>query len=250
MNTLSKLLGTAAVLLLAHNTASGQDFPQVVINDKVVMTIRTKSGGFTPAERAEIVRKRLGNILTMPGLRSEDVAVREISDNTVAIRVRERLLITVDRPLAQANSSTPLILANDWAKSLRELLPQVNVAVQMPIGPQVVVNNRILMTISAGGGAYSREERATVIRRRLGEILMLSDLLPEEITVSQVVPEGTASILVRGRLLIGVDNRLAKAFRTTPMELAERWTTTLREVLPTIRVEVRNTNAVLAEKNP
>lgn len=107
--------------------------PEVVIGGQVVMRIRTGAGGLTPAERAESVRRRLGPILTMPDLEASDIRVHQrLPGQTAAIYVRDRLLITVDRNLAEANGTTPRILAFKWRENLRGVLPEVAVEVRTP----------------------------------------------------------------------------------------------------------------------
>jgi hypothetical protein len=221
--------------------------PQVFLQDRLVMTIRTEAAGLSPYERADAVRRRLGPILTLANLRAEDVTIRQDRRyQAAAIYVRDRLLITVDRGLAKANSTTPRVLAEQWAETLREVLPDVNVAVRVPTGPQVVVKNRILMSIPAGADGLTPEERADVVRRRLGPILALPDIVPEDVEVRQRELGQTAAIYVRGLPLISVDQALAEAHSMTTEELAQTWADRLREALPKVRVSVRNTGTVVS----
>jgi hypothetical protein len=109
--------------------------PELVIDGHVVMRLRTQAGGLTPTERAYDLRKRLGPILTLPGLSANDVEVRqERPGQTASIFVRRRLLVTVDRNLAKANDTSVDALAEHWARNLRQALPRVNVAVRMSDG--------------------------------------------------------------------------------------------------------------------
>lgn len=120
--------------LAAPGTARAQETPgsaEVVIGGEVVMRIRTGAGGLTAEERADAVRRRLGPILTLTDLSPQDIYVRQRGrGQTAAIYVRDRLLITADRSLAQANDTTPGLLAEQWARNLREVLPQVEVEVR------------------------------------------------------------------------------------------------------------------------
>jgi hypothetical protein len=96
------------------------------------MRLRARAGGLTPLERAYSLRQRLGPILTLPNLSADDVTVQqERSGQTAYIYVRQRLLVTVDRNLAQANNTSVEGLAATWARNLRVALPQVNVTVRM-----------------------------------------------------------------------------------------------------------------------
>lgn len=111
------------------------EIPELVIAGRAVMRLRATAGGLTPQERAYSLRQRLGPILTLPDLRAEDVEVRqERPGQTASIYVRRRLLITVDRNLAQANNTSVAGLAAQWSRNLRATLPQVNVAVRMSGG--------------------------------------------------------------------------------------------------------------------
>ncbi|MFN3650993.1 MAG: hypothetical protein ACK47B_15570 [Armatimonadota bacterium] len=108
-----------------------EHLPSVEINGQRVLTIRVGAGGLTPEERADVVRQRLGPILTMPDLKAEDIWIKqERRGQTAAIYVRDRLLITVDRSLAKANDTMPLPLARIWANNLRETLPEIDVTVR------------------------------------------------------------------------------------------------------------------------
>lgn len=220
--------------------ADAAQTPSLIINNRVVMTIPTEAAGLSPAERADILRKRLGPILTMPDLRAEDVEIRQKRQyQDAAIYIRDRLLITVDRDLAKAHSSTPGVLAEEWASTLRELLPQVNIGVYTNIGPQVVLNNRILMSFPTGADGLRPEERANIIRLRLGPILTLPNLTAEDVEVRQRETGQTAGIYVRDILLVSVDQKLAAAHRTTPEKLAEVWAKNIQDVLPEVRIAVR-----------
>lgn len=116
-------------------TDNVDSFPELVIGGHVVMRLRSRAGGLTPQERAYSLRQRLGPILTLPNLTPDDVQVRQRRPGqTASIYVRQRLLMTVDRNLAQANNTSVGGLAEQWARNLRETLPQVNVSVRMSGG--------------------------------------------------------------------------------------------------------------------
>lgn len=106
--------------------------PELTIAGKTVMRLRATAGGLTPEERATSLRQRLGPILTLPNLSASDVTIRqERPGQTASIYVRDRLLITVDRNLAKANATSVEGLAMQWARSLQETLPQINIAVRL-----------------------------------------------------------------------------------------------------------------------
>lgn len=112
--------------------ANWQSVPELIIAGRAVMRLRSRAGGLTPLERAYSLRQRLGPILTLPNLTAADVIVtQKRSGQTAFIYVRRRLLVTVDRNLAEANESSIEGLAAIWARNLRAALPQVNVTVRM-----------------------------------------------------------------------------------------------------------------------
>ena len=95
---------------------------------QVVMRIRTGAAGYTAEQRADAVRTRLTPILSMQGLTAHDVTVQTLSPHQSNILVRGHLLLTVDQTLAHANGQRPTQLAQAWAASLRETIPQVTAA--------------------------------------------------------------------------------------------------------------------------
>jgi hypothetical protein len=116
----------------ARDETNWQSVPELIIAGRAVMRLRSRAGGLTPLERAYSLRQRLGPILTLPNLSAEDVTVvQNKPGQTASIYVRERLLVTVDRNLAQANNTSIEGLAATWARNLRNALPQVNVTVRM-----------------------------------------------------------------------------------------------------------------------
>jgi hypothetical protein len=115
-----------------HEEVNWKSVPELIIAGHAVMRLRARAGGLTPLERAYSLRQRLGPILTLPNLSAEDVeVVQNKPGQTAFIYVRRRLLVTVDRNLAEANSTSVEGLAAIWARNLRTALPQVNVTVRM-----------------------------------------------------------------------------------------------------------------------
>jgi hypothetical protein len=224
--------------------ATTSDSPQVFIHNRLIMTIRAGAAGLSPEERADAVRKRLGPIITRPDLTAEDITIRqEKKYQDAGIYVRDRLLITVDRNLARANSTTPRVLAEQWAENLREALPLVNISVRnKETAPQLVMKDQVIMSIPTGADGLTPQERADVIRLRLGPILAYNPR-PEDVVVRQREPGQTAGIYVADRLLISVDRDLAKAHQSTPEQLATEWAKNLQSVLPRIDVAVKDRGA-------
>ncbi len=99
----------------------------------------------------------------------------------------------------------------------------------------ITLNGQTVMRIRTGAGGYTAEQRADAVRNRLVPILSLRRLQPGDVTV-QLVNPNQSNILVRGRLLLTVDQTLAKANGEAPEQLAEAWAANLRETLPAASV--------------
>lgn len=89
-----------------------------------VLRLHATAGGMTPQERVEALDERLTNILSEGETRlgAEDIALKT-SNGEVIITVRNKLLVTVTRQDAEANSTTPQELGRRWLVNLRNTLP-------------------------------------------------------------------------------------------------------------------------------
>ena len=128
------LLGLCALSTVSAVTTRAQDpasttntATSISLDGQTVMRIRTGAGGYTAEQRADAVRHRLIPILSLRNLRPRDVAVETVNQNQSNIRVRGRLLLTVDQTLAKANGQSPEQLAQTWAANLRRTLPRSSV---------------------------------------------------------------------------------------------------------------------------
>lgn len=101
----------------------------VTFSGQVLLRIRTGAGGYTAEQRADAVRERLPLILGLINLRPSEITVQQPHRYMDAnIYVRDRLLITVDKTLAQANGNNdPGDLARQWADRMRHILPTVSI---------------------------------------------------------------------------------------------------------------------------
>jgi hypothetical protein len=105
--------------------------------------------------------------------------------------------------------------------------------------PELTIGGHTVMRLRATAGGLTPDERAFDLRRRLGPILTLPDLIAADVTVRQERPRQTASIYVRGRLLVTVDRNLAKANNSSIINVATQWANNLKETLPQVNVAVR-----------
>jgi hypothetical protein len=123
------LVVTLALLLTAFSLGFAQQEPvgEVIVGGELILRIRFSAGGMTPQQRADAITVRLRTILQDPNIQPSDIVVKPIAGGEAAIYVKENLLVTVDKKHAEHNKTTPLKLAEIWAKHLREVIPQVNV---------------------------------------------------------------------------------------------------------------------------
>ena len=119
----------ASLLLVAVSLCSAQQEPPgiVTVGGELVLRVRFSAGGMTPQQRADAITQRLVRILQDPDIQPSDIVVKPIAGGEAAIYVKDALLVTVDKKHAQVNQTTPIKLAEMWAKHLREVIPQVNV---------------------------------------------------------------------------------------------------------------------------
>lgn len=114
---------------LASASSYEMERQTITYSGQILFRIRTGVAGYTAEQRADAVRERLGPILAMHNLVPKNVTVQQEKPYGDAnIYVRDRLLITVDKSLAQANGNNdPGDLARQWADRMRSILPTVSV---------------------------------------------------------------------------------------------------------------------------
>ncbi|MFQ6099496.1 MAG: hypothetical protein ACE5O2_17320, partial [Armatimonadota bacterium] len=89
----------------------------IIIANEVVLRIRAPSAQHTVRERAEIVTRRLVDILSYENTLDPDVRV-VTKGRGAAIYVGSRLLVTVQRADAKANKTSAEALARVWAENV------------------------------------------------------------------------------------------------------------------------------------
>jgi ABC-type phosphate transport system auxiliary subunit len=98
----------------------------VAVGGEEVLRFRTAPAGMTLQQRANAIQERLVTILSDTTLRPSDI-VTAPAKGDYKILVKNRLLVTVTRKDANANKTSPKLLADTWARHVRKVLPQVNV---------------------------------------------------------------------------------------------------------------------------
>jgi len=113
--TASPVLAAARVSVLP--VQGSWDVAEVVVNGQVVLRMRTDYGGYSARERAAIVAERIRLFCNTPGT---PVAAR--LNGEVVVLWSGHVVATVDKQVAEINSSSRWELAEIWAKKLREAL--------------------------------------------------------------------------------------------------------------------------------
>ena len=120
VSTLSLVMGLASIPALADSDGD------VNVGGEHILTVRFPSNGYSIKDRADAITDRLTRILSDANLRPSDIVVSKSGKDAV-IRVKDRLLVTVDAQTAHFNQTTPMALGESWARHLRIVLPRVNV---------------------------------------------------------------------------------------------------------------------------
>jgi hypothetical protein len=99
----------------------GDTVGEVLVNGRVALRIREPAGGLTPAERAEIVARRMQMMANDGALDAGNLTVRQVQ-GVAGVYSDERLVVTADRRHAAANATSPLRLADRWQENLAAAL--------------------------------------------------------------------------------------------------------------------------------
>jgi hypothetical protein len=92
---------------------------EVLIGDRVVIRVRTGAGGYSPGERANVMARRLGQLLSED--RTPSITTGRYRGEAVVL-VNNELVATADRFHARANGTTPSRLAQTWATNIRRAI--------------------------------------------------------------------------------------------------------------------------------
>lgn len=120
------------------------------------------------------------------------------------------------------------------------LVPATAARAQQSIPPApsetgaVIVGDRVVVTLRASVGTISAAERAAIVNRRIERILTDPNLRPEELE-AVTRPSGNVFLMIGDLALIEATQRDAEAEGTTPGQLAQTWTTILRDTLTQVK---------------
>jgi hypothetical protein len=108
---------------------------EVLVNDAVVMRIRSAAGGYSATRRAELVAARLNGAFAA-GEGWQDLRVGTVNSEEAVVTKQGRLIVTADRFHAQVNGTTTTMLARAWETNLVQAMGG-EVAAQAPVSPEV-----------------------------------------------------------------------------------------------------------------
>ncbi len=97
------------------HTIGGTD-GEVVINGDVVLRMRAAAGGYTPEQRADIIRERL-RMLVDAGIEPSGIYAGMMR-SFPAVMAGDALIITADADHARMNRSSQAKLAEEWAANI------------------------------------------------------------------------------------------------------------------------------------
>ncbi len=108
---------------LAQTSSGASDEAVWSVAGKQVLRLHGTVGGMTPQQRVDTLDGRLTDILSQgeAKLGAEDITLK--SDGEVTILVRDKLLVTVTQPDADANHASRVELGKRWLANLRKTLP-------------------------------------------------------------------------------------------------------------------------------
>lgn len=170
------------------DTIQGSQVGSVLVNSEIPFRIRFSAGGLSPAERAAIVAKRLGETQNLvPG----DITVG-VRNGQYVLLAKNELVVTADSNHAAANHSSPQQLAVLWRDNLRAAVGGTT----PPIGAgpgEVNTARKLVPILSVGEGI------------RVGTALVTgpSDRVKEVEAVAQI--EGDFHANARVRALVPID---------------------------------------------
>ncbi len=96
----------------------------VMMVGSLLLRVRCPAAGFSVQERTSAIQERVNDLLILGGIDLDKVRVVRLG-KSAAVYIGEKLLVVADPCTAKANGTTPLILANTWAKRFKEIYPDV-----------------------------------------------------------------------------------------------------------------------------
>jgi len=107
------------------SASSSDSQTSVFVGGTSIMRVRFASGGFTAEQRARSIQQRVNKLLGQGPIDPTDITVQLVDPTDAAVYVKGQLLFTADKATANFNSSTPMVLAQSWASTMRRVLPDL-----------------------------------------------------------------------------------------------------------------------------
>lgn len=124
MNKIVAAVLVAAVAVVLLPCAFAAEKGEVMMGGFLLMRIRCGTAQMTAEQRADVIQARVNDLLVLGGIDLASVKV-ERQWNDAVLYAGGKVLVTVDKCLAEANRTTPTRLAEVWAKRFRQIYPQV-----------------------------------------------------------------------------------------------------------------------------
>lgn len=161
-----------AVLVTSRMIGSGRSQQgEVLVGGRVVMRVRTSSGGLTPAERASMTARRIDDLLRSGRLTPQSLRVGQANGEWVVLAGSE-IIATASSYEASANGVSPQRLATIWRDNLAGALSAAQVAgyrgeaverTSSKLVPIVAIGSGIHVGAAQIAGPASRVREAGVV---------------------------------------------------------------------------------------
>jgi len=97
----------------------------VFVGGTSIMRVRFAADGYTAEQRASHIQSRVNKLLGQGPIHPADITVSDIDANDSAVYVKGELLFTADQATAQYNTTSAHDLAEEWATTMRQVLPDL-----------------------------------------------------------------------------------------------------------------------------
>lgn len=180
-------------------TLTDREEGEVLMGDRVVIRVRTAAGGLSAAERADLMARRLKELVDQ-GAKPADVTTSYLGGEAVVL-VKGQLVATADRFHAELNGTTPRRLANSWAGNIRQALregtrvasSQAGVSIASPEWtPEALrqveepIDNKIVPILSGGNGLRVGVARVSGPAREVAQVKAVAQLEDEFKKIARV----------------------------------------------------------------
>ncbi len=99
----------------------GAVFGEILVNSEPVFEVQNTAGGLSPLKRAEVIARRLYNMIAK-GLKGSELEVGKMNKEVVIKTINSELIMTVTSDLARREGTTPEKLAKSILDTLKESL--------------------------------------------------------------------------------------------------------------------------------